>query len=134
MDKEVVLDNENITVWYYPQKKIIHHEFHKFTQGRTFQEALSKGAATLEKNKAKKWLSDDRKNSVLTLDDTKWTASFWRPRVIKAGWKYWAIVLPEKAVGQMVMQRIIKEYADTGVTVKIFSDSVKAMTWLEAQQ
>jgi hypothetical protein len=32
------------------------------------------------------------------------------------------IVLPEKAVGQMVMQRIIKEYAEIGVTVKIFSD------------
>ncbi len=134
MDKEVVLNNEYITIWYHHQKKIIHHEFHKFTYGKAFQDALSTGAAILEKNRAQKWLSDDRKNGVIALDDTKWTATVWRPRVIKAGWKYWAIVLPEKAVGQMVMQRIIKEYADSGVTVKIFSDPFKAMNWLEAQQ
>jgi|SRR4030042_276196 hypothetical protein len=133
MDKEVVLNNEFITVWYYPQKKIVHHEFHKFTHGKTFQDGLSAGAAILEKNRANKWLSDDRKSSVIGIDETKWTATVWRPRVIKAGWKYWALVLPEKAVGQMVIQRIIKEYADTGVTVKIFSDPDKAMKWLEAQ-
>jgi hypothetical protein len=33
----------------------------------------------------------------------------------------------------MVMKRIIKEYADTGVTVKIFSDPDEAMKWLETQ-
>jgi hypothetical protein len=133
VDKEVVLDNEYITIWYYPQKKIVHHEFHKFTYGKTFQDALSEGAAILEKNRAQKWLSDDRKNTVIGKDDTKWTAAVWRPRVIKAGWRYWALVLPEKVVGQMVMKRIIKEYADTGVTVEIFSDPDKAMKWLEAQ-
>jgi hypothetical protein len=133
MDKEVVFDNECITTWYYHQKKIVHHEFHKFAHGKTLQDGLSKGAAILEKNKAQKWLSDDRKISVIGIDDTKWTATVWRPRVIKAGWKYWALVLPEKAVGQMVMKRIIKEYAETGVTVEIFSDPYKAMKWLEAQ-
>jgi len=133
MDKEVVLDNEYITIWYYHQKKIVHHEFHKFTHGKTLQGALSEGAAILEKNRAQKWLSDDRKNTVIGKDDMEWTATVWRPRVIKAGWKYWALVLPEKVVGQMVMKRIIKEYADTGVTVEIFSDPDKAMKWLEAQ-
>ncbi|NWF92441.1 MAG: hypothetical protein HXY46_05960 [Syntrophaceae bacterium] len=133
MDKEVVLENEYITVWYYPQKKIVHHEFHKFTSGKTFQDALSAGAAILEKNRAQKWLSDDRKNTVIGKDDMQWTKTVWRPRVIKAGWKYWALVLPEKVIGQMVMKRIIKEYADTGVTVEIFSDPDKAMKWLEAQ-
>ena len=49
MDKEIVLNNEYITIWYYHQKKIIHHEFHKFTHGKEFQDALSTGAAILEK-------------------------------------------------------------------------------------
>jgi hypothetical protein len=133
MDKEVVLDNEYMTVWYHPGKKIIHHQFHKFTYGKLFQDGLSAGAAILEKNSAKKWLSDDRKNTAIGKEDMQWTATVWRPRVIKAGWKYWALVLPEKVVGQMVMKRIIKEYADTGVTVNLFSDPGEAMKWLEAQ-
>jgi hypothetical protein len=87
----------------------------------------------LENNHAQKWLSDDRKNSVITEEDKKWTATEWRPKVIQAGWKYWAIVLPEKIVGQMSMKRIIEEYAKTGVTVSIFDDPEKALLWLESQ-
>ena len=133
MNKELILDNEYITLWYYPQKKIVHHEFHKFSYGKTLHDALSAGAALLEEKGAQKWLSDDRKNTSLSKDDLNWTATVWRPRVIKAGWKYWAIVLPEKILGQMVMKRIIEEYANTGVTVKLFSDTDEAMRWLESQ-
>jgi hypothetical protein len=133
MDKEVILDNEYITVWYHHDKKIVHHQFHKFTCGKALHDGLSEGVATFEKNKAQKWLSDDRKNTVIGKEDLEWTATVWRPRVIKAGFKYWAIVLPEKIVGQMVMKRIVKEYADTGVTVKMFSDPDEAMKWLETQ-
>jgi len=133
MEKEVVLDNEFVTIWYHHDKKVVHHQFHKFTCAKDLQDALSQGAAILEKNGARKWLSDDRKNTVIGKEDMEWTATVWRPRVIKAGWKYWALVLPEKIVGQMVMKRIVKEYADTGVTVKLFSDPDEAMKWLETQ-
>ena len=133
MDKELILDNEYITVWYHPLKKIVHHEFHKFTYGKTLRDALSAGAAILEDKGAQKWLSDDRKNTGLGKDDMNWTATVWRPRVIKAGWKYWALVLPEKILGQMSMKRIIEEYANTGVTVQMFSDPDEAMRWLEVQ-
>ena len=65
MDKEIVVDNEFITVWYYPETKIIHHQFHKFVHGQTFRDALTAGAESLKKNRAQKWLSDDRKNTVV---------------------------------------------------------------------
>ena len=133
MDKELILDNEYMTVWYYPQKKIVYHQMHKFTYGQALRDGLSAGAAILEEKGAQKWLSDDRKNVSLDKDDRNWTATVWRPRVIKAGWRYWALVLPEKIIGQMVMKGIIEEYANTGVTVKMFSDPDEAMRWLEAQ-
>ena len=133
MDKEVILDNEHMTMWYYPRKKIVHHQFHKFTYGKTLRDGLSAGAVMLEEKGAQKWLSDDRKNTGLGKDDMDWTATVWRPRAIKAGWKYWALVLPEKIIGQMSMKRIIAEYANTGVTVHVFSNPDEAMTWLEAQ-
>jgi hypothetical protein len=133
MDKEVILDNEYITVWYYPGKKIVHHQMHKFTYGKTLYDALSAVATILEERGAQKFLADDRENTTLAKDDMNWTATVWRPRVKKAGLKYWAIVLPEKIFGQMVMKRIIEEYADTGVTVQIFSGPDEAMRWLEVQ-
>ena len=133
MDKELIIDNENMTIWYYPNKRIVHHQFHRFTYGKTLRDGLSAGAAILEEKGAQKWLSDDRKNTGLGKDDMDWTATVWRPRVKKAGLKYWAIVLPEKIFGQMVMKRIIEEYANTGVTIQTFSDPDEAMKWLEAQ-
>jgi len=132
MEKETIVENENMTLWYYPDTNIIHHEFHQYTKGQTLRDGLSAGAEIMEKKKAQKWLSDDRKNTVIGEDDMEWTANVWRKRVIKAGWKYWALVLPEKAIGQLNMRRIIKEYADTGVTVQIFSNADEAMQWLEA--
>ena len=133
MEKETIMDNEYYTLLYYPDKKIIHHTFHKFTQGQNFRDGLDAGAKLLEEKKVKKWLSDDRKNSVIVKEDMNWGATVWRPRVIKAGWKYWALVFPEKAIGQLNMKQIIKEYADTGVTAQIFNNPDEALTWLEAQ-
>ena len=133
MEKEIVIDNEFITVWYYPETKIIHHQFHKFAHGQTFRDALAAGAESLKKNGAQRWLSDDRKNTVVNDEDLQWTSTVWRPLVTNAGWKYWAIVLPEKAVGKMNMNRIIEDYADTGVTVQLFSDPDDGLKWLKDQ-
>jgi hypothetical protein len=133
MEKEIVVDNEFITLWYYPETKIIHHQFHKFAHGQTFRDALAAGAESLKKNMAQKWLSDDRKNTVVNEEDLQWTSTVWRPMVTNAGWKYWAIVLPEKAVGKMNMNRIIEDYANTGVTVQVFRDPDDGLKWLKDQ-
>jgi hypothetical protein len=132
MDKEIIFENEFLTIWYYNSKKIIHHQFHQFTHGKTFRDGLTEGAATFENKGADKWLSDDRKNPVMKQDDMQWTATVWRPRVINAGLKYRAIVLPESTVGQMAMNKIIKEYTGLGVTIQAFSDPDKALKWLES--
>jgi hypothetical protein len=87
----------------------------------------------MERTRCPKWLSDDRKNSVYVEEDRNWSASHFRPRIIKAGMKYWAILLPEKAIGQLNMRDVIAEYAEKGVTLQIFDDPIEAMKWLESQ-
>jgi hypothetical protein len=132
MDKEVIFENDSITIWFHNSKKIVHHQFHQFTHGKEFQEGLIKEAKLLEKKEAIKILSDDRKNPIMKQEDMKWTAATLRPLYLKAGCKYWAIVLPEQVAGQMAMKKIIKEYADLGVAIEIFDDPDKALKWLES--
>lgn len=91
----VLYDSDQISVWYYPEKKIIHHKMHKFVHGQPFRDALMAGARAMEEYKADKWLSDDTNNPVLSPEDVEWGDKNWQPRVIAAGWKYWAIVQPE---------------------------------------
>ena len=133
MEKKVILDNEFMTLWYHPDKKIIHHEFHKFTQGETLRDCLSAGAEQMEFKGAQKWLSDDRKNTVVGEDDMKWTSTVWRPRVIKAGWKYWALVLPEKVLGERSMKRLADDMRGFGVEVYLCNDSDQGLKWLKSQ-
>ncbi|WP_005034345.1 hypothetical protein [Holophaga foetida] len=125
-----IIDNPNITLWFHPETKIVHHQIHKYTSGSLLRDALTKGAELLEKHQACKWLSDDRLSGPVAPEDKDWNAVNWVPRVIKAGWKYWAIVTPDKVVAQMNLRRLQEEFARSGVTVKTFTDPEAAMHWL----
>ncbi len=128
-----ILNNEFVTVTVYPDKKIVHHEFHKFIYGDAFRNALMSGADAFEKNHCTKWLSDDRGNSAVKNEDLAWAKQNWETKVLKSGWKHWALVLPEKVVGQLSMKDIIAAYTALGLNVKTFSDPESAMSWLEKQ-
>jgi hypothetical protein len=132
MSKTTILDTEYATLWYYPEPKIVHHMFRKFIYGQEFRQVLEKGLEIFLQHGAQKWLSDDRNNSALPTADSEWGINEWSPKVVSAGWKYWAIVMPDKVVGQMNMQRFIEIYAKQGVAVQIFDDPDEALKWLEA--
>ncbi|GAK59393.1 hypothetical protein U27_06377 [Candidatus Vecturithrix granuli] len=133
ISKITILDNEFVAIWYYPDKKIVHHQFHKFLHGKVLREALSEGTKALQKYGAHKWLSDDRENSAIPKDDQEWSDTNWFPQTKAAGWKYWAIVQPESVIGQLNITRIARKRVEQGVITKFFSDPEEAMAWLEGQ-
>jgi hypothetical protein len=93
---------------------------------------LLKGAECLEQNRARKWLSDDTTHIVVREEDAIWTAKEWTPRVIRAGFQYWAIVLPFSEIGKLNLKRLAEEHARLGVTVKTFTGLDPALRWLRA--
>ncbi len=133
MAAEKIFESEYATMWYYPDKKILHHKFHKFIFGEHFRELMLKGLELFKEKGCHKMLSDDRSNSALTTEDIDWANNNYRPQVIKAGLKYWALVMPEKVIGKISMKRAIELNEKEGVTVKTFSDHDDAMTWLQRQ-
>lgn len=134
MSREIVLDNEHVTVWYLPEYRIVHHQFHGFICGAPFRNALEAGTAVLKKHGAQKWLSDDRANSALPLEDSTWGKTVWFPLTRDAGWKFWAVVQPSNVMGQMNMKRFARECSKQGVTVKVFDDPDDALLWLKEQK
>jgi hypothetical protein len=56
----------------------------------------------------------------------------WFPRTFEAGWRYWAIVRPVKALPQIDMKRFIEDYAVRGLTTRVFNDAATALRWLES--
>jgi hypothetical protein len=131
---EVLIESEAVRLRYHSDKKIVHHELRRFVHGEEFRQVLEKGLEVFRKHGACKWLSDDRGNGPLKPADAEWALHDWAPRVMAAGWKFWAVVMPEKVVGQMNMRRWIQTYADQGITARAFSDPGEALRWLESQQ
>jgi hypothetical protein len=132
-DAEVHLENEIAVLYYYPRSKIVHHAFRNFAHDAAFRGVLEKGLELVRQRGATKWLSDDRGNGPVRLTDAKWALNDWCPRVLAAGWKYWAVVLPTKVLGQMNMRRLMDAYRKRGVTVETFSDPAAAFRWLDSQ-
>jgi hypothetical protein len=130
MSETIVFKNDSAVLKYHSEG-IIHHEFLTRMVGKEFRDILLKGLEQMKKSKATKWLSDDRKNTVLDEADMAWAQTEWFPLVSAAGWRFWAIVNPERAVGQMQMKSSAKQFQMMGnVEVRFFSDPVEALAWL----
>ena len=130
-DKRVLLlDNDYASVWGYPELKIAHHKFKTFIYGDHFRNTLNTAADFFEKNQCTKYLSDDRLNTTVKQEDMNWAVNDWNPRVLKCGWKFWAIVMPDKVIGKLNMKRVIENYKNLNLEIEIFDDDEEALKWL----
>jgi hypothetical protein len=132
MSTFTIMDSEAATLWFHPEAGIVHHRFKRPVRGDDFRWILEAGLELFIAHGANKWLSDDRANSALDPADAQWASREWAPKVVAAGWKYWAIVLPKDAAGTLDMQRYIEQETELGVDAQIFSDPVLALAWLES--
>jgi hypothetical protein len=130
---EVIHDSEWVTVWYHPVSAVVHHKYHKAIRGQAFRSALLAGSAVLRERGASKWLSDDRLVFLLPQEDQEWAQTQWFPQTLKAGWKYWAIAKPEKAVVDLFLRRLAATYSAAGVQTELFISPEAGLQWLMNQ-
>lgn len=129
----LVHTDEFATLWYHAQFKMVHHQLHQIPESSAFRELLLRGAALVEEFGADRWLSDDRNNTVVREPDTEWAWREWAPRVTRAGFKYWGIVLPLAAVGKLNMRRIAQEGQQKGIIVQVSDQPEVIFDWLKQQ-
>jgi len=127
---EIIHESEWVTLWYHPAIKVVHHRFHKAIRGQAFRTALLQGTALLQQRGATKWLSDDRLVFVLPQQDQEWADTEWFPQTMKAGWKYWAIARPERAVADLYIRRLAAHRSAAGVKTELFTTPEAGMDWL----
>ena len=133
MPKITIYENDYATLWYHTSKKIVHHVIHKPVFGAPLREGLEKGVQLLKENSAQKWLSDCLKGGAMLKDDLDWSQNEWYPRAVIAGWKWWAVVLPKKTVGQLSMKRMANSFTQPSFEVAFFLDPDEALSWLADQ-
>lgn len=134
MSKITIYNSEWITIEYHEDLGIIHHTVHKPVSGIHLREALNIATDFLEQHHVTKWLSDDRLNGPLPQEDVDWGFNIWNRRAIGAGWKYWALVVPEQIEAAGAMQPVIENLYNYGLRVMVFSKMDQAFEWLNRMQ
>jgi hypothetical protein len=131
MERQTILDNENATLWYYPDAGIIHHQFHRKTCGPELRAVFKTGLDLLRKSGARKWLSDERENERMSMEDAEWIENIWYPQAQTAGWAYWAVIPPKEHIGQISFKRILADMAQRRrLTFQVFEEPDSALAWL----
>jgi len=130
MDRTVIIESDEIIVWYHADQRMIHHQMRGYCYDEPLRAAFQAGLAAMTKYKAQKWLSDDRANGPLSLEDEAWVFHTWGPSAVAAGWKYWALVLPERVVERMNVPRFVELSRQGGITARVFTELEPAFDWL----
>jgi hypothetical protein len=131
MEKITILENECAVLVYYPDLKIVHNTFRGQPTGKLFREALDAGVEVMKKYGSTKWLSDDRENQVMfSPEDQDWADNDWFPRMVKIGWKSWAMVVPQALKARLNVKEIVEKNFERGIRIAVFSDFDEALEWL----
>jgi hypothetical protein len=133
MSRITLLDNAYVTLWLHPQRRVVHHAMHRFVPMSAMRELLVTGAQAMATHGACKWLSDDRKGPVVDAPRIEWARAHWMPGLLAGGFRYWAVVPSEAALGRWGMDRVMDEYRAAGVDARYFATPENALGWLDAQ-
>ena len=131
MTTVTLFDNNQACLMYHPDTQIVHHMFRKNLDSKNLHLVLDGGIDLLKKNHAKKWLSDNREMDPHSEEDGIWVNENWLPRAVAAGWKYWALVVPDDFIARLNMSEFVEFFYERGVRIMVFTEIDSAVQWLD---
>ena len=130
---ELVIDLPHCKAEWDPIGKVLIKTMLGFVTGKEKEDLFLSGYEKMKKEGGKKWLSDNRKLRPWSEKDVEWINNVWLPMMLKAGWKYWAVIEPESVLGNLSMKNFLGFYAEQGLEVKIFHEMDEALAWMRSK-
>lgn len=129
----ILYESKNGKVEWLENDKIIIKTFSGYITGDDMKNAFNAGLEKMKASGGIKWLSDNRGLPTYKSEDIEWINNDWFPKMLKIGWKYWALVEPKSSVGQLVMDKF-KFYTEHGIILQVFHTVEDALVWLKKQK
>lgn len=105
-------------------------EWEGWASGAEFMALLNAGLKALEDHRGSRWLADCRRQKVLNPADQDQADRDWLPRVVAAGLKQFAIVVPTSVLATMNLQERLAKVPNTVIKVGFFDTVAEARAWL----
>jgi len=128
----MLYDSPTCSVEWLEEGKILLKTMKGFVFGDETRKLFNAGYEKVLKEGGSKWLSDNRNLKPWKQEDVAFINEDWLPRMLKAGWKYWAIIEPEDTMGNLSMKNFIDLYQEQGLELKFFHNLEDAKAWLES--
>jgi hypothetical protein len=118
-----------VVSWEEASKAVL-VEWQGWANPEEFAAILDSGAATLIAHRSKLWLADCRGMKAIQQSDQDWLDKHWFPRVLAAGLRRMAMVIPKSGLAAMNLKDIISKVPDTNLEVAYFATVAEARRWL----
>ncbi|AUX46693.1 hypothetical protein SOCE26_082010 [Sorangium cellulosum] len=125
-------DERWITISWDPHIEAVVAEWKGFAESKDFRAGLEAGLELARQKRARRWLADTLRGPPSTQADQKWTSEIWFPRVIVAGVRWMALVVPQSAITRMSLKGIMSKVTTESLTQAYFEDAASARAWLAA--
>ena len=135
MDHLRAVYEDDVVQLFWDTKAAYHiAEWHGFAKDDRLRHAAHACMYAARERRSARWLADIGDFSVIGPDDQAWIASEFYPRLVEAGLRFMAIVLPVKAVAQLSLRQANAAYGANGPLVfEYFGTRAAAARWLDAQ-
>jgi hypothetical protein len=105
-------------------------EWRSWARSPEFRAAYEVILVAMRENRASKLLIDLRKTRVLAAEDQQWLVEDWGPRSVQAGVRSMAVIIPERALENTILESIDNRIPTTMLEIRYFGTPAEARAWL----
>ena len=104
----------------------------EYMSGEDYRATLLTLLDVLKQKRGRRMLFDMRHMPVMSPDDQAWVQSEWMPKSLKAGLRYSAVVMPERALSRLTLRHIARDASNVDRQRAYFDTLEEATSWLRA--
>ena len=116
------------------RSKAAHMEWQGWARPTEFRAANDALLRALREHRSSRVLGDSRKIKVIQQTDQDWVNRDWFPRILAAGLRRMALVLPESGLAKMNIDDLISQVPGTKLVTAYFTTLDQARDWLTQPQ
>jgi SpoIIAA-like len=117
-------------VTWDPTCEAVHVEWQGWADSTELREVLEAGLGALTGHRGSRWLADCGDMKVVQQSDQEWIEQSWFPRVLGAGLRRMAIVIPKSGLARMNLEDILRRVPGTRLDVAYFATVEEASIWI----
>lgn len=122
------------TIHWEDDDRIVWVEWKATPDSASFRKVLDAGLELIVQKGGQRWLADCLKMGPVSVDDTKWANEDWTPRIIAAGVKWLAFVMPERVSASISVLGFLAEAGGATMDTMECGSIDDAKRWLREQR